>query len=151
MNVEKVSRYDGITVSEKTAAGMTLTIDDRKFIKVCLDVSDSQTEEYVIKALDLRDKIMFAAIKEFIIEENSKIHVRLDALDSRIERIENRLDEYDRRIVKLEMNEKTVFSLEDRITKIEKHTTPVWDTIRILIGGSIIAAITMVGHRLGLW
>ena len=112
------SKYDNVYVSDKTENGMTLTIDDRKFIKSCLDFQDEYTEEYVVKALDLRDKELFKAIREFIIEENKKIHIRLDALDTRIERIEGKLNEYDKRISKLEETEKNVLFLEKDLIKI---------------------------------
>lgn len=88
------NRIDEVPVSEKTREGMSLTIDDRKFIKLQIDyVTDYVTEK-------MSDNIKFVA--EIIIASNNKTYQYMEGILKELEKINDRLDEHEARIKKLE-------------------------------------------------
>jgi len=73
------TNYDNICLSEKTTSGMTLTIDDQKFIKLLFDRQDEVTQEYV------NDSINEMLIK--ILLELKNIHIEIRAINIEIKNI----------------------------------------------------------------
>jgi methanogenic corrinoid protein MtbC1 len=88
------SRIEEVPVSEKTREGMSLTIDDRKFIKMQIDyVTDYVTEK-------MSDNIKFVA--EIIIASNNKTYQYMEEIKKELVKINDRLDEHEARIKRLE-------------------------------------------------
>jgi len=101
-------------ISEKTNAGMSMNIDDRKFIKMQIDgVIDRMDEkmtdnlrimaEIIItnndkmcKHLDEQKDLMRSIEKRItsLQDDVKKIGVRVESLEERIQLIETRLDDY---------------------------------------------------------
>ena len=81
-------------VSAKTKKGMTLTIDDRKFIKC--------QNDYIIDLMKekLDDNLRFIA--EILITNNNKMLDFMDEIRGELRKINERLEDHECRITKLE-------------------------------------------------
>lgn len=81
-------------VSERTRKGMTLTIDDRKFIKV--------QNDYILDVVSekITDNVKYIA--EIIMASNEKMFNFMDEIRIELKKIGKRLDNHETRIRNLE-------------------------------------------------
>jgi hypothetical protein len=81
-------------VSDKTKKGMSLNIDDRKFIKM--------QNDYIIDMMNEKLGQNLEQIVEIVIASNNKLHAYMERIDARLTNIENILQDHERRIIILE-------------------------------------------------
>ena len=81
-------------VSAKTRKGMSLNIDDRKWIKR----QNDDLIDYIKEKLD--DNLRFIA--EILIDNNNKMLDFMDEIRGELKKINKRLDEHEARITRLE-------------------------------------------------
>lgn len=81
-------------VTEKTRKGMSLNIDDRKFIKV--------QNDYIIEMVNekMAENIKFVA--EIIIASNNKTFQYMEDINEQLKKINRRIDDHERRLSRLE-------------------------------------------------
>jgi methanogenic corrinoid protein MtbC1 len=81
-------------VSAKTKKGMTLTIDDRKFIKV--------QNDYIIDLVSEKMAENIKYIAEIVMAANDKMFSFMEEIREEIKEIKNVLEDHEKRIRRLE-------------------------------------------------
>lgn len=140
------SNYTSIPTSDKTKCGMSLTIDDQKWLKLLFDRQDAVYEDLLARTLDVRDKLLTSSLAEVLqahydrvfslLEEQSKSiaeikddiksikedigHLTLDIKDIRLEikalKVETKSISLD-----VENLTKRIAEHDWRIARVEKH------------------------------
>lgn len=136
--MKKVSRYDQIQISEDTAKGMNLNINDLTFIKRVFDLQDAANEEQ-------NEKI----VKE-VVEIITPIFKRLENLDNSILSIKGSIGEIVLSIGAINKRLDKMAEITDDHTKIINRlvrTQKWWNVAgRILIAVAISAIISLLIH-----
>lgn len=109
-------------LSDKTAQGMTLTVDDQKWIKLLFDRAEEINLTNSIKIID--------TFKDMLAEHKREIFIALDKINERLDSIEENLD-----------------NKEFRLALVEKHISWPGTIMRVGVGvivGIIISIVTFI-------
>jgi hypothetical protein len=135
-------------LSKKTLAGMSLTVDDQKWIKILLDTQN----EVFNDAFDTNIKELTGALAEVIQAQNVKVFAVMETqtesikrISSNVDRIVGRLDVIENRLVSIE---KSGNDRERRIAFLERYASIPQTIMRHAIGVFIGL---MVGLGIGYW
>lgn len=141
MAKSKCDKYNNIPVSSRTKSGMTLTIDDLKFMKMLICNQDDYIEEMIEK----RDQVLTNQLAQTLQEQLKSIHEQLkiiasDINDIRIDigKINMRLDATDEKIVESER----------RIKALEKYASIENTAIRITLAVALSVIAGTILHAL---
>ncbi len=136
--MKKVSRYDQIQVSEDTAKGMNLNINDLTFIKRVFDLQDAANEE--------QNENLIKQVAEVI----APIHAKLEKLDCSILSIQSSIKDIVKSIEAINLRLDNIGKVTDdhsRIINRLVRTQRWWNVaLRILIAVAISAIITLLIH-----
>lgn len=116
--------YEDVILSESTAKGMSLNIDDQVFLKRILDRQDEVTQQYISETYQLHAGLIIDTVREMLNEQNEKIFIRFDALETRMSAIETSIDDIT----------KTVDITKKEVDDLKRVTSPIYYFIRIIIG-----------------
>jgi len=89
---------DELPISDRTRQGMTLNIDDQKWIKVLFDRQD----QFIKDTYDEHAVYIIDAVKELLKEQTKSLDLRFDAIDKRLTSIEAGASDREKRIEYLE-------------------------------------------------
>jgi hypothetical protein len=103
------NKYKDVNVSDKTLAGMVLTIDDRAYLQRMFCMQDEYTQDFIKKTYDEHASIICGVVRDMIKEQNDAIFAKIDEqnviikeIQSVITEIQIELRDHDARIKKLE-------------------------------------------------
>lgn len=111
-----------LPLSEKTKEGMSLTVDDQKWIKLLFDRQDEINVNNSIKIIE--------TFKDLLVQHKKEIFSALDRINLRLDSIEASLD-----------------NKESRLMIIERHISPSGTFLRVGLGvviGVMISILTFI-------
>jgi gas vesicle protein len=116
--VKEKSDYDNLLLSEKTEAGMSLTIDDQKWIKLLFDRQDYIIQEYISATYDEHARLITDVVRKLLDEHKKEIFTVLERVERSIEGLKK--DIKDIKAETLDMKN-SIKDHEFRISHIEKY------------------------------
>lgn len=72
--------YENILLNDKTKEGMSLTIDDQKWLKLLFDRQDEVTHKYISDTYDKHAKLITDTVRELLNDFKKEINIELKEL-----------------------------------------------------------------------
>ena len=92
------NRYERVPISDKTADGMTMNINDLKYLQRMFLLQDDAFEHL----MEIQEEKIAARVSEMVAEKNATVIIFLEKINSRLDVIERRLDRDSARLDRLE-------------------------------------------------
>lgn len=132
-------RYDNILVSERTKSGMSLNVNDIKFMIRLISTQDDYNEEFIVTEIKKRDEELTSQLAQTLGEQLKGINSSLTAIASDINDIRNEIVKINKR---LDATDEKILENEKRIIALERFASWQQTAIRI----SLAVAISLLAY-----